>query len=45
MNNSYSSDGARNARLLDTHSVRDKVEYIVELLSGFQLDLLCITET
>ena len=45
MNNPYSSDSARNIGLLEISSVRNKVEYIIELLSKFQLDLLCITET
>ena len=45
MNNSYSSDGALIIGLLNTRLIRNKVEYIVELLCEFQLDLVCITET
>ena len=45
MNNPYSSDSALNIGLFNIHSVRNKVEYIIKLLSEFQLDLLCITET
>ena len=45
MNNPYSSDGAFDIGLLNISSIRSKVKYIVELLSEFQLDLLCITET
>ena len=44
MNNLFSSYGILNIGLLNIHSVKNKVEYIVELLSEFQLNLLCITE-
>ena len=45
MNNPFSSDSALNIGLLDTHSIRNEVKYIVEFLSEFQLDLFCIIET
>ena len=45
MNTPYSSDSALNIGLLSICSIRNKVEYIVELLSEFPLDLVCVTET
>ena len=47
MNNSSTSasGSALTIGLLNVRSIRNKVEYIVELLSEFHLDLLCITET
>ena len=40
MNDPYSCDSARNVGLLNIRSVRNKVEYIAELLKEFWLDLV-----
>ena len=45
MTNLYSCDSALTIRLFNICSIRNRVEYTVKLLSEFQLDLLCITET
>ena len=45
MNYTSSSDCILNIGLLNIRSIRNKVEYIIELLEEFQLDVMCITET
>ena len=39
------NDRPLNVGLINIRSIRNKVEYINELLSEFQLDLMCVTET
>ena len=45
MNNSFSSDSALNIGLLNILQLETRLVYIVELLSEFLLDFMCITET
>lgn len=45
MSNTPQSFDALNIGLLNIRSLRNKVDYIVELLNEFNLDLLCLTET
>ena len=39
------NDRPLNVGLINIRSIKNKVEYINELLSEFQLDLMCVTET